>query len=80
MTGSLWMRQAHRWVSIAFTAAVIAVFAAMGLWGEPPGWVYVLPLPPLGLLVLSGLYLFMLPYAVRWRARAGRSSGSRVGG
>jgi hypothetical protein len=26
-----------------------------------------LPLPPLFLLMLSGLYLFVLPYATRWR-------------
>jgi hypothetical protein len=29
--------------------------------------VYFLPLFPLGLLMLTGLYMFVLPYAARWR-------------
>lgn len=55
------IRQTHRWTSIVFTAAVIANFVAMGL-GEPPAWVVYSPLPPLFLQLLSGLYLFALPY------------------
>ena len=66
MSSNLWIRQAHRWLSIVFTAAVIANFVAMGL-GEPPLWVVYAPLPPLFLLLFSGLYMFALPYAVRWR-------------
>jgi hypothetical protein len=31
-------------------------------------WVGVLTLVPLALLMLSGLYLFVLPYTARWRA------------
>jgi hypothetical protein len=35
-------------------------------------WVYVLPLLPLALLMLTGLYMFVLPYAAKWRsARVG---------
>lgn len=61
---SHWIRQAHRWISIAFTLTVIANFVAMGLSpGElPPPWITYAPLPPLFLLLLSGLYLFVLPY------------------
>jgi hypothetical protein len=33
----------------------------MGL-GQTPAWVVYSPLPPLGLLMLSGLYMFALPY------------------
>jgi hypothetical protein len=33
----------------------------------PPPWITYSPLLPLALLLFSGLYLFMLPYAVRWR-------------
>ncbi|MCV9961231.1 hypothetical protein OIU34_04900 [Pararhizobium sp. BT-229] len=66
MSSNLWIRQAHRWLSIVFTAAVIANFVAMGL-GEPPPWVVYAPLPPLFLLLFSGLYMFALPYAARWR-------------
>ena len=34
----------------------------------PPPWVTYSPLLPLGLLLFSGLYLFVLPYAVKWRS------------
>jgi hypothetical protein len=61
-----WVRQIHRWVSIAFTVAVIANFVAMAR-GEPPAWVTYSPLLPLALLLFTGLYLFALPYAARWR-------------
>jgi hypothetical protein len=62
-----WIRQFHRWLSIAFTATVIANFVAMGL-GEPPGWVVYSPLLPLLLLLFTGLYMFVLPYATKWRS------------
>lgn len=65
MTWSKWIRQIHRWVSIAFTLVVLALFAALGLGQEPAEWVYFLPLIPLALLMLTGLYLFVLPYATR---------------
>ena len=59
-----WIRQIHRWVAIAFTVAVIATFVALGQ--DPPiVWVSYLPLAPLALLLLTGLYLFVLPYATR---------------
>lgn len=73
MNWNVWIRQGHRWLSIAFTVAVIANFVAMGL-GEPPAWVVYAPLPPLLLLLFSGLYMFALPYAGRWR------SGRRASG
>jgi cellulose synthase/poly-beta-1,6-N-acetylglucosamine synthase-like glycosyltransferase len=60
-----WVRQFHRWLSIAFTVTVIANFVAMGL-GEPPGWVVYSPLLPLFLLLFTGLYMFALPYAAKW--------------
>jgi hypothetical protein len=59
-----WIRQIHRWLSIAFTVTVIANFVAMGL-GEPPAWVVYSPLLPLFLLMFSGLYMFALPYLSR---------------
>jgi hypothetical protein len=62
-----WVRQIHRWVSIAFTATVIANFVALAQ-GEPPAWLTYSPLLPLALLLFSGLYLFVLPYATRWRS------------
>ena len=69
-----WIRQIHRWLSIAFTATVIANFGARAGGGTPPAWVTYSPLLPLALLLLTGLYLFVLPYAARWR------SGRRIGG
>ena len=68
MNWSKWIRQFHRWVSIAFTLTVIANFAAMSQ-GPPPPWVTYSPLPFLFLLLLSGLYLFVLPYAAKWRSK-----------
>jgi hypothetical protein len=61
------IRQTHRWVSMAFTLTVIANFAAL-TQGQPPAWVTYSPLPPLALLLITGLYLFALPYATRWRS------------
>ena len=63
------IRQTHRWVSIAFTVAVIANFVAMSQ-GPPPAWVTYSPLLPLALLLFTGLYLFVLPYATKWAQRA----------
>ena len=50
-----------------FTVTVIANFVAMAQ-GEPPVWVTYSPLLPLALLLFTGLYLFVLPYATKWRS------------
>ena len=64
------VRQIHRWVSIVFTITVIANFVAFAQGGgAPPPWVTYSPLPPLAFLLFTGLYLFALPYAARWRRR-----------
>jgi hypothetical protein len=63
LTWNQWIRQLHRWLAIVFTTTVVANFVAMGL-GEPPPWAVYSPLPPLALLILSGLYMFVLPYAL----------------
>ena len=70
MTWSKWIRQIHRWLSIAFTLTVIANFVAM-TQGPPPPWITYAPLFPLALLLFSGLYLFALPYAGRRRSGRG---------
>ena len=59
------IRQFHRWVSIIFTATVASNFVAMALVGQPPAWIVYSPLPPLFLLLFSGLYMFVLPYATK---------------
>jgi predicted Na+-dependent transporter len=56
--------QSHRWLSIVFTVTVIANFVALA-FGEPPPWITYAPLAPLFLMLLSGLYLFVLPYTRR---------------
>ncbi|HET8612121.1 MAG TPA: hypothetical protein VFL92_05080 [Sphingomonas sp.] len=58
----------HRWLSIAFTATVLANFVALGAGRHAPLLVYA-PLAPLFLLMFSGLYMFALPYAARRRNR-----------
>ncbi|MGX1743321.1 hypothetical protein ACWIEX_17375 [Bosea sp. NPDC055353] len=68
MSWSTTIRQGHRWLSIIFTATVLANFAAMAR-GEPPAWIVYSPLLPLFLLLFSGLYMFILPYVARWRGR-----------
>jgi hypothetical protein len=67
MSWNKWVRQIHRWLSIAFTLTVIASFVALAQ-AKPLVWVSYVPLVPLALLLLSGLYLFALPYAIKWRS------------
>jgi hypothetical protein len=64
---SILMRQIHRWLSIAFTLPVIANFVAM-TQGQPPAWVTYSPLVPLAFLLLTGWYLFALPYLTKLRS------------
>jgi len=66
---SNWIRRIHRWLSIIFTITVVANFIAMAL-GTPPPWIVYSPLPPLFLLLFSGLYMFVLPH---WRQAAQRA-------
>ena len=69
---SRFIRQFHRWVAIAFTLGVIAnTIVIATAEGEPSFWVYLLALIPLFLLLFSGLYLFVLPYAAKWRSAKG---------
>ncbi|MBO9560923.1 MAG: hypothetical protein J7515_20355 [Caulobacter sp.] len=60
------IRQTHRWLSIAFTAGVIGYMIVM-IQGQPPYWVGLFALVPLILLLVSGLYMFVLPYVTRGR-------------
>ena len=64
MNFSMWIRQIHRWLSIIFTATVVANFAAMTR-GEAPAWIVYSPLLPLFLLLFTGLYMFVLPYVTK---------------
>ena len=64
MNWSASIRQLHRWLSIAFTLAVIVNIAAMGQ-EKPVLWIGLLALFPLVLLLITGLYMFVLPYVTR---------------
>ncbi len=67
-----WIRQIHRWLSMAFTVGTIVNIIAV-LQKAYATWIGLLAAIPLILLMLTGLYLFVLPYATKWR------SGARTG-
>lgn len=71
MNWNKWIRQSHRWLSIVFTLLVLAniVLNVIPLGQDDLTlWVGLFTLLPLVLLLLSGLYLFVLPYAARRRS------------
>ena len=70
MNWSKGVRQVHRWLSIIFTVSVIVTFVALAQ-KEPLVWVSYVPLAPLALLLVTGLYLFVLPYATKRRPGRG---------
>ena len=76
---SLLMRRGHRWLSVAFTLIVAGIFLALGTGAQPAQWVYLLPLAPLALMMLSGLWLFLLPHAARRRGAGQARVGSGAG-
>ncbi|WP_164718313.1 MULTISPECIES: hypothetical protein [Bradyrhizobium] len=67
MSTQMWIRQIHRWLSMAFTLAVIANIVAMIMQLQAV-WIGVLALVPLIPLLATGLYLFALPYLSRSNA------------
>ena len=67
MNWNQWIRQIHRWLSIAFTVSVIVTFVALAQT-KPLVWVSYVPLAPLAFLLFTGLYLFALPYVTKWRS------------
>ena len=72
MNWNKWFRQTHRWLSVVFTVAVIVngVAVARGKYTSRLGLLAVFPM---ALLLFTGLYLFVLPYAAKWRS--GRRPG-----
>ncbi len=62
------IRQTHRYLAVAFTVTVVITTVALAQ-KDPMLWVSYLPLLPLALLFFSGIYLFVLPYRTRRRAR-----------
>jgi len=72
MNWNKWIRQTHRWLSIALTVAMIVnVVAIVG--GRYARWLGLLAVLPFALQFFTGVYLFVLPYASKWR------TGQRAG-
>lgn len=67
MALNLQIRRAHRWISLLFILTVGGATVAAARGQTEESWLYYLPLAPLLLLTISGLYLFALPYVSRWR-------------
>ncbi|MDA9411471.1 hypothetical protein [Bradyrhizobium sp. CCBAU 45384] len=64
MNSNMWVRQIHRWLSIAFTLAVIANIVALTMQIQAT-WIGLMAFVPLIPLLATGLYLFALPYLDR---------------
>ncbi|OLF18204.1 hypothetical protein [Actinophytocola xanthii] len=60
------VRQTHRWLAVLFTVTVVVTAVALAQ-ENAAAWVSYLPLLPLTLLFLSGVNLYVLPYAARRR-------------
>lgn len=73
------IRTTHRRLSMIFVGGILLnVVLAVISGDEAPGWAVAAAVLPLGLLLLTGLYLFALPYATRWRRRRAGRSGTRA--
>jgi hypothetical protein len=64
MSSNIWIRQIHRWLSLAFTIAVVANIVALTMQVQAT-WIGLLAFVPLIPLLATGLYLFALPYLGR---------------
>lgn len=73
MKWNKWIRQTHRWLSIAFTLAVIinGITIAQGKYNNKLG---LMAVAVLALMFLTGMYLFVLPYAAKGRGRSQRAA------
>ena len=61
------VRQTHRWLSIIFTVAVVANTIVIFVGKQYIPWLGLCALLPMILLMITGLYLFVLPYATKGR-------------
>jgi heme A synthase len=67
MNWNKWIRWSHRWLSVAFTVALVinGVAVARGKYTNSLG---LMAVAPMAFLFLTGAYLFVLPYFGRWRS------------
>lgn len=69
-----WIRQTHRWFSIVFTLAIVLNLIAV-LRGKYTASLGLVAVVPLAFLFFTGMYLFVLPYAAKWRNRRRTAPG-----
>ena len=77
MNSNKWIRLIHRWLSAALTVGMAVNLAAV-LLHKYTNTLGLLAVLPLALLFLTGLYLYVLHYAAKWRSarRATRIAAS----
>ncbi|MCB1516331.1 MAG: hypothetical protein KDJ19_01745 [Hyphomicrobiaceae bacterium] len=64
------MRVIHRWISALFIICVLMATYAAATGQDTTSMLYYLPLPPLFVLMASGIYMFALHYVRKWRGRS----------
>ena len=67
MNWSKWVRQLHRWLSIAFTLVVLFNGVAV-LERRYTNWMGLFAVAVLALMFFTGMWLFVLPYFTKWRS------------
>jgi hypothetical protein len=60
------IRTTHRWLGVTLIALTLINIVAFAI-GQAVPWLYYLPLAPLFLLMITGLYMFVLPYTRKAR-------------
>lgn len=60
----------HRVAAIAFVLIVSAIFVSLGLGTKPAEWIYLLPLAPLSVMSMTGLWMLVAPCLSRRPRRA----------
>lgn len=62
MTFRAMSRLSHRWLGMLFTLMSLALWLSLGFGVTLPQWAYFLPLAPLALMMLTGIYLILRPW------------------
>ena len=68
MNWNKWIRVTHRWLSMVQLAAIAINFVAV-MEKKYTNTLGLMAVAPFAFLMLTGLYLFVLPYAAKWRAK-----------